>query len=83
MMAPKKQGMTHGSTVDHGMIQQLQRRAPAADAGCATRCIVMKSIAGHAIAQTMQQNAALTWLDGAPATMAEHCLASASPASCL
>jgi hypothetical protein len=32
-----------------------------------------KELQDTQIAKTMQQNAALTWLDGAPATMAKHC----------
>jgi hypothetical protein len=32
-----------------------------------------KELQDTQIANTMQQNAALTWLDGGPATMAKHC----------
>jgi hypothetical protein len=35
--------------------------------------LLLKRLQDTQTTATMQQSAALTWLDGAPATMAEHC----------
>jgi hypothetical protein len=55
-----------GCTVD--MAELIQRYALGAVVSC-----LCKGLQDTQIEKTMQQNAALTLLDGAPATMADHC----------